>query len=41
LEKPGVKPDQAVIVERIDLYAQRDRAMEMALAELKNLRAQR
>jgi C-terminal processing protease CtpA/Prc len=39
LEKQVVKPDQAVIVERIDLYAQRDRAMEMALAELKNLRA--
>jgi C-terminal peptidase prc len=40
LEKQGVKPDQQVIVERIDLYAERDRAMEIALVELRSLRSQ-
>ncbi len=35
LEKQGIKPDTAVPIERVDLYEKRDRAMEMALAELK------
>ncbi len=35
LEKQGIKPDTAVPLERADLYEKRDRAMEMALAELK------
>ena len=35
LEKQGVKPDTAVPLERADLYENRDRAMELALAELK------
>ena len=39
LEKQGIKPDRPVIVERMDLYAGRDRAMEIALTELKNLRS--
>ena len=40
LERQGVKPDQAVTVDRIDLYAERDRAMELALIELKKRHAQ-
>ena len=35
LEKRGVQPDIAVPVDRADLYAKRDRAMELAMAELK------
>ncbi len=35
LEKRGVKPDRAVAVERTDLYDERDRAMDIALAELR------
>ena len=35
LEKQGVKPDTTVAVERTHLYEKRDRAMEIALAELK------
>lgn len=35
LEKQGVKPDTTVAVERTHLYERRDRAMEIALAELK------
>ena len=35
LEKQGVKPDKVVPVERADLYEKRDRAMEIALVELK------
>ena len=35
LEKQGIKPDTDVRLERADLYDKRDRAMEMALAELK------
>ncbi len=34
LEKQGVKPDQAVTVHRMDLYAERDRAMELALSRV-------
>ena len=35
LEKQGVRPDTVVSVQRTDLYNKRDRAMEIALAELK------
>ena len=35
LEKQGIKPDTTVAVERAHLYEKRDRAMEIALAELK------
>ena len=35
LEKHGIKPDTTVSVERAYLYEKRDRAMEIALAELK------
>ena len=34
LEKQGIKPDTTVAVERSHLYEKRDRAMEIALAEL-------
>lgn len=35
IEKNGIKPDQTISLEREDLYARRDRAMEFAVAELK------
>ena len=35
LEKQGIKPDTTVVVERAHLYEKRDRAMEIALSELK------
>jgi len=35
LEKRGVKPDRTVAVERTDLYDERDRAMDIALAEFR------
>ena len=35
LEKQGIKPDTTVAVERAHLYEKRDRAMEIALTELK------
>ena len=38
LENQGVRPDTAVHVERADLYAKRDRAMEIALSDLKRRR---
>jgi C-terminal peptidase prc len=40
LEKQGIKPDYAVTAQRMDLYAERDRAMEIAVAELKKRRVQ-
>ena len=38
LEGHGLKPDEAVPVERSDLYSGRDRAMELAVSELGRLR---
>ncbi len=38
LEGHGLKPDEAVAVERNDLYSGRDRAMELAVGELGRLR---
>lgn len=35
LEKQGIKPDTTVAIERSHLYEKRDRAMEIALTELK------
>ncbi|HWL73963.1 MAG TPA: hypothetical protein VNQ74_08840, partial [Burkholderiaceae bacterium] len=35
LEKQGIKPDTTVVIERAHLYEKRDRAMEIAIAELK------
>lgn len=35
LEKQAIKPDQVVRVRRADLYAEKDRAMELAVLELK------
>jgi C-terminal peptidase prc len=40
LEKQGIKPDYAVTAQRMDLYAERDRAMATAISELKKRRAQ-
>ena len=40
LERQGVKPDQAVTVQRMELYAGRDRSMDVAVAELTKVRAQ-
>jgi carboxyl-terminal processing protease len=39
LERQGIKPDHVVTVGRMDLYAERDRAMEIAISELKKRRA--
>ncbi|MEK6279989.1 MAG: S41 family peptidase [Acidobacteriota bacterium] len=38
LEKKGIKPDETVVVQRNDLYAGHDRAMELAINRLKTLR---
>jgi carboxyl-terminal processing protease len=38
LERNGIKPDEIVTVERSDLYAGRDRAMEIAIRKLTMLR---
>ena len=37
LERHGIKPDERVLVERSDLYSRRDRALELAVAELARL----
>ena len=34
LEKHGIKPDEKVMIERNDLYAGRDRAIQIAIARL-------
>jgi C-terminal processing protease CtpA/Prc len=39
LEKHGIKPDETVVVQRHDLYSDRDRAMELAIAKLATLRS--
>lgn len=39
LERHGVKPDTAILLQRNDLYSGRDRAMELAIKELATLRA--
>lgn len=39
LEKQAIKPDRVVTVQRADLYAEKDRAMELAVSELKTRRA--
>ena len=39
LEKQAIKPDQVVTVQRADLYAEKDRAMELAVSVLKTRRA--
>ena len=36
LEKHGIKPDATILVERSDLYYNRDRAMELGISKLKN-----
>jgi carboxyl-terminal processing protease len=41
LEKNGIKPDEAVVVRRSDLYSGRDRAMELAITKLTRLRSER
>jgi len=38
LEGHGIKPDEAVMLQRSDLYSGRDRAMELAIGKLKALR---
>ena len=38
LEGNAVKPDQLVLIQRADLYAGRDRAIELAISRLKNAR---
>jgi carboxyl-terminal processing protease len=37
LEGHGVKPDETVVIERNDLYARRDRAMDLAVSKLTSL----
>jgi carboxyl-terminal processing protease len=37
LEKNGIKPDEAVVVRRNDLYSGRDRAMELAVERLRRI----
>jgi carboxyl-terminal processing protease len=34
LEKNGITPDETIVVERNDLYANRDRAMEQSIRKL-------
>ena len=36
LEGRGIKPDETVVIERSDLYSGRDRAMELAIDQLKS-----
>ena len=38
LEGHGIKPDETVVISRNDLYSARDRAMELAINRLTNLR---
>lgn len=38
LEGHGIKPDETVVTSRSDLYSGRDRAMELAISRLANLR---
>jgi C-terminal processing protease CtpA/Prc len=39
LEGHGVKPDETVVVDRNDLYAGRDRAMDLAVSKLTRVEA--